>query len=135
MNQKISRQMLPKIKAPKFKVASKFILNEYELRCLMLEVAKGNIQSGISVVDMQSKQKGVIREDGAISTYLGRSLKMNGELMVQLSEISNRNIRELHKLLELHKLSKKDTIKLDGMEMITKYAMETIGIKNQKRKI
>jgi len=55
--------------------------------------------------------------------------------MVQLSEISNRNIRELHKLLELHKLSKKDTIKLDGMEMITKYAMETIGIKNQKRKI
>ena len=135
MKQIIAREMLPKIKPPKFKVAGKYILNEYELRCLMLEIAKGNIQSGISVVDMQSKQKGFIREDGAISTYLGCSLKMNGELMLQLSEISNRNIRELHKLLELHKLSKKDTIKLDGMEMITKYAMETMGIKNKKRKI
>jgi hypothetical protein len=127
--------MLPKVKAPKFKVASKFILNEYELRCLMLEVAKGNIQSGIPVVDMQSKQKGFIREDGAISTFIGRSLKMNGELMLELMEISNQNIRELHKLLELHKLSKKDTIKLDGMEVITKYAMETIGIKNKKQLI
>ena len=91
MNQKISREILPKIKAPKFKVASKFILNEYELRCLMLEVAKGNIQSGISVMDMQSKQKGVIREDGAISNDIGDSLRMNGHFMRELYEMPKIN--------------------------------------------
>ena len=135
MKQIITRDMLPKIKPPKFKVAAKYILNEYELRCLMLEIAKGNIQSGISVLDMQSKQKGFIREDGAISTRLGDSLKMNGEFMKELLDISSRNIRELHKLLELEKFSKKDTIKLNGLQTITNYALSTIEIKNQKNKI
>jgi hypothetical protein len=135
MKTQITREMLPKIKAPKFKVASKYILNEYELRYLMLETARGNIQSGLSVVDMQSKQKGFIRDDGAISTSIGNSLRMNGEFMVELSEISNRKIRETHKLLELHNLNKRDTIKLEGLETITKYALATIEIKNQKRKI
>jgi hypothetical protein len=121
MNQKISRQMLPKIKAPKFKVASKFILNEYELRCLMLEVAKGNLQSGISVMDMQSKQKGVIREDGAISNDIGDSLRMNAHFM-----------RELY---EMPKISKENIIKLESLEINTKYALGTMDIKNQKRKI
>lgn len=135
MKKQINRLMLPKIKAPKFKVAGKYILNEYELRYLMLETARGNIGSGLSVVDMQSKQKGFIRDDGAISSYIGNSLRMNGEFMVELSEISNRKIREMHKLLELHNLNKKDTIKLESLETITKYALATIEIKNQKRKI
>ena len=103
---KITRDMLPKIKAPKFKVAGKFILNEYELRCLLLEVAKGNIQSGISVMDMQSKQKGFIREDGAISNDIGDSLRINGHYMRQLYEIP--------------KISKENIIKL--WKMIPKYA-------------
>ena len=117
----INRTMFPKIKPPKFKVASKFILNEYELRCLMLEVAKGNIQSGISVVDMQSKQKGFIREDGAISNDIGDSLRLNGHYMRQL--------------YEMPKISKENIIKLESLEINTKYALGTMDIKNQKRKI
>ena len=113
--------MLPKIKAPKYKVAGKYILNEYELRCLILEVAKGNIESGISVKDMQSKQKGVIRDDGAISTDIGDSLRMNARFMIQLSEIA--------------KLNKENTIKLESLEINTKYALATMDIKNKKRKI
>ena len=117
----INRTMFPKIKAPKFKVASKFILNEYELRCLMLEVAKGNIQSGILVVDMQSKQKGFILEDGAISNDIGDSLRMNGHYMRQL--------------YEMPKINKENIIKLESLEINTKYALGTMDIKNQKRKI
>jgi len=113
--------MLPKIKAPKFKVASKFILNEYELRCLLLEVAKGNLQSGISVMDMQSKQKGFIREDGAISNNIGDSLRMNAHYMKEL--------------YEMPKISKENIIKLESLEINTKYAMGVMGIKNQKNKI
>ena len=117
---KITRDMLPKIKAPKFKVAG-FILNEYELRCLMLEVAKGNIQSGISVMDIESRQKGFIREDGAISNDIGDSLRMNAHFM-----------RELY---EMPKISKENIIKLESLEINTKYALGTMDIKNQKRKI
>lgn len=116
-----NRTMFPKIKAPKFKIASKFILNEYELRFFMLEVAKGNIQSGISVMDMQSKQKGVIREDGAISNDIGDSLRMNGHFM-----------RELY---EMPKISKENIIKLESLQINTKYALEQMHIKNEKNKI
>ena len=121
MKQIITRDMFPKIKPPKFKVAGKYIFNEYELRCLMLETAKGNIQSGISVVDMQTKQKGFIRDDGAISTDIGDSLRMNAHFMIQLSEIA--------------KLNKENIIKLESLEINTKYALATMDIKNQKRKI
>jgi len=140
MNQKISRQMLPKIKAPKFKVASKFILNEYELRCLLLEVAKGNIQSGISVMDIESKQKGFINYDGSISTRIGNGLKINAEFSIELMEHCFRKIKELSNLLgidtyELSKLCKEKTIKLDSLGIIGKFAMATMDIKNQKNKI
>jgi hypothetical protein len=121
MKQIITRDMFPKIKPPKFKVAGKYIFNEYELRCLMLEIAKGNIQSGISVVDMQTKQKGFIRDDGAISTDIGDSLRMNAHFMKEL--------------YEMPKISKGNTIKLESLEINTKYALATMDIKNQKRKI
>jgi hypothetical protein len=121
MKTQITREMLPKIKAPKFKVASKYILNEYELRYLMLETAKGNIQSGISVMDMQTKQKGIICEDGAINNDIGNSLRMNGHFMKEL--------------YEMPKISKENIIKLESLEINTKYALATMDIKNQKRKI
>ena len=120
MKKQITRAMFPRIKAPKFKVKG-FILNEYELRCLMLEVAKGNIQSGISVIDIQTKQQGIICEDGAISNDIGNSLRMNGHFMKEL--------------YEMPKISKENTIKLESLEIITKYALATMEIKNQKRKI
>ena len=121
MKQIITRDMFPKIKAPKYKVANKYILNEYELRCLILEVAKGNIESGISVKDMQSKQKGFICDDGAINTDIGDSLRMNAHFMIQLYEIKKSN--------------KENTIKLESLEINTKYALATMDIKNQKNKI
>jgi len=121
MKQIITRDMFPKIKAPKYKVANKYILNEYELRCLILEVAKGNIESGISVKDMQSKQKGFICDDGAINTDIGDSLRTNAHFMIQLYEIKKSN--------------KENTIKLESLEINTKYALATMDIKNQKRKI
>ena len=121
MKTQITRGMLPKIKAPKWKVANRYILNEYDLRCLQVEVGKGNIKSGISVVDMQTKQKGFIRDDGAISTDIGDSLRMNAHFMKEL--------------YEMPKISKGNTIKLESLEINTKYALATMDIKNQKRKI
>lgn len=140
MKTQISRQMLPKIKPPKFKVAGKYILNEYELRCLLLEVAKGNIESGISVMDIESKQKGFIKGDGAISTRIGNGLRINAEFSIELMEYASKKIRELSNLLgidtyELGKLSKEKNIKLNSLEMISKFAMATMDIKNQKNKI
>ena len=92
-----------------------------ELRYLILEVAKGNIESGISVKDMQSKQKGFICDDGAINTDIGDSLRMNAHFMIQLYEIKKSN--------------KENTIKLESLEINTKYALSTMDIKNQKNKI
>ena len=69
MKKQIIREMLPKIKAPKFKVKG-FILNEYELRSLQVEVAKGNLQGGICVIDMETGQKVYILENGILSDKL-----------------------------------------------------------------
>ena len=141
MKQIITRDMFPKIKPPKFKVAGKYIFNEYELRCLMLEIAKGNIQSGISVIDMESKQKAFIQEDGSLSRYVGEGLKINGKIGLELIKSKASRLNELAKILdiktlELYKiLNKKNAVKLDSLEIITKYALATMEIKNQKRKI
>ena len=141
MKQIITRDMFPKIKPPKFKVAGKYIFNEYELRCLMLEIAKGNIQSGISVIDMESKQKAFIQEDGSLSRYVGEGLKINGKIGLELIKSKANRLNELAKILdiktlELYKiLNKKNAVKLDSLEIITKYAIATMDIKNQKRKI
>jgi hypothetical protein len=89
MNQKINRQILPKIKAPKFKVASKFILNECELRCLLVEVGKGNVKSGISVVDMETKEKAYILESGALSDRL-KGLSICSNFAIELMDIKNK---------------------------------------------
>ena len=90
MNQKISRQMLPKIKAPKFKVASKFILNEYELRGLLVEVGKGKVKSGISVVDMETKEKVFILDNGALSGRL-KGLGICSKFAMELLEMKIKN--------------------------------------------
>tara|TARA_R110002126_G_scaffold250201_3_gene393132 strand:- start:350 stop:640 length:291 start_codon:yes stop_codon:yes gene_type:complete len=86
MNQKISREILPKIKAPKFKVASKFILNECELRALLVEVGKGKVKSGISVVDTETKEKVFILDNGALSGRL-KGLSICSNFAMELMEI------------------------------------------------
>lgn len=141
MKQFITRDMLPKIKAPKFKVAG-FILNEYELRCLMLETAKNNIQSGISVIDMQSNQKAFIQKDGSLTAYIGESLKINGKLGLELLQHRVSKLNELAQMLDISPIELLKTVnklstvvKLEGLEMINKSVMETVGIKNKKNKI
>jgi len=58
--------MITRIKPPKFRVG-KFSLNEYELRTLMLEVAKGEKLHGIKVKD-QTGRCVTILEDGTLSS-------------------------------------------------------------------
>ena len=86
----ITRDMFPKIKAPKWKVANKYILNEYELRCLQVEVGKGNIKSGISVVEMGTKEKAFILEDGSMSNRLGEGLQIAAKFAIESMEIKCR---------------------------------------------
>lgn len=54
---------ITRIKNPKFRVG-KFILNEYELRQLQLEVAKGLKPSGIKVKSLQNKIVDIIQPNG-----------------------------------------------------------------------
>ena len=86
---KITRDMLPKIKAPKWKVAG-FILNEYELRCLLVEVGKGNLKSGILVTEMGTKEKAFILEDGSMSNRLGEGLRIAAKFAIESTEIKCR---------------------------------------------
>ena len=90
MKTQITREILPKIKAPKWKVANRYILNEYELRCLQVEVGKGNIQSGISVVEMGTKEKAFILEDGSMSNRLGEGLRIAANFAIESMEIKCR---------------------------------------------
>jgi hypothetical protein len=90
MKTQITRGILPKIKAPKWKVANRYILNEYELRCLQVEVGKGNIQSGISVVEMGTKEKAFILEDGSMSNRLGEGLHISAKFAIESMEIKCR---------------------------------------------
>lgn len=87
MKTQITRGILPKIKAPKWKVANRYILNEYELRCLQVEVGKGNIQSGISVVEIGTKEKAFILEDGSMSNRLGEGLQIAAKFAIESMEI------------------------------------------------
>ena len=81
--------MLPKIKPPKFKVAGKFILNEYELRCLQVEIGNGHIKSGMSVEDVDTKQKAYFLECGALSNRIN-GLSISAEFSLELMAIKRK---------------------------------------------
>lgn len=70
-----------KIKAPKFRVG-RYVLNEYELRTLMLEVAAGKQQGNIKV-KCSSGDVALITEKGALSNPLA-GLKLAGQLSMDL---------------------------------------------------
>ena len=85
----LARNLLPKIIAPKFKVKG-FILNEYELRSLQVEVAKGNLKDKISVIDMQTKQKVYILENGILSDKLtSNALGIASKYALELMNLKN----------------------------------------------
>ena len=53
-----------RIKAPKYRIG-RHVLNEYELRCLQVEVAKGLKKPGIEVKD-DAGQIAIIQADGSM---------------------------------------------------------------------
>lgn len=59
------RELLPKVKAPTFKVHS-CTLNEYELRQLQIDVAKKEIKGNIKVKCVMSGNTFNITEDGSL---------------------------------------------------------------------
>lgn len=62
------KNKIKRIKPPKFKVG-RYVLNEYELRCLQVEVAKGDRDGGIMVRE-QSGESAIILDDGTLNIPL-----------------------------------------------------------------
>jgi hypothetical protein len=59
---------IERIKPPKYRVG-RHVINEYELRKLMLSVCKGEIPSGIKVKDVYNKTA-TIQPDGSLDVNL-----------------------------------------------------------------
>jgi len=57
-----------RIQPPKFKIG-RVVINEYELRKLMLDVYNGKQASGVEIKD-EKGQTAIINEDGTLSTSL-----------------------------------------------------------------
>jgi hypothetical protein len=68
---------IKRIKPPKFKLG-RYILNEYELRNLMLEVAKGSAPKNLKVKDKNGLEAEIL-ENGRLSVSL-EGLQINSEL-------------------------------------------------------
>ena len=57
-----------RIKAPRYRIG-RHVLNEYELRCLQVEVARGLKQPGIKVKD-DANQIATIQADGTMDIHV-----------------------------------------------------------------
>ena len=77
--------MITRIKAPKFRIGRN-VLNEYELRCLMVEVAKGLKPSGIKV--KEGNIEATILESGRLSHNLP-GLATASEFTLELIKIKS----------------------------------------------
>ena len=72
---------ITRIKAPKYKVG-RYSLNEYELRILMLEVAKKEKPFGQSVKDQEGRVA-TIKENGSLSCNLfGMDINSNAQIQI-----------------------------------------------------
>ena len=80
---------ITRIKAPKYKVG-RHSLNEYELRILMLEVAKKEKPFGQSVKD-QDGCVAIIKENGSLSCNLF-GMDINSNTTIQLIKTRNKLI-------------------------------------------
>jgi len=106
-----------RVKPPTFKVG-RFVLNEYEVRTLMVEVQQGLKESGITVTDSQGLTAN-INKDGSLSQTLygfGISTEIHFELLrgkrkYPTLELMNarqevgRQQAKLDKMLQKHKKS------------------------------
>jgi hypothetical protein len=77
-------EQIQRIKAPKFKMG-RYSLNEYELRCLQVRVAKNEVHSGIIIKDKNGK-KATIKEDGTLSNNLS-GLEINSKFTLEILRI------------------------------------------------
>jgi len=78
-----------RISAPKFKVSfnRRLILNEYELRHLLLEVAKGERESGFSVYELGHPLRvAQVEPDGRLTCNL-HGLAISGTLSMELIKL------------------------------------------------
>lgn len=78
------KKTIKRIKPPKFKVG-RYVLNEYEVRCLQVEVARGERESGMKVMD----ENGVvaeIRSDGVLTEFL-KGFDINSVFALELIRI------------------------------------------------
>jgi hypothetical protein len=81
------RELLPKVKAPTFKVHS-CTLNEYELRQLQIDVAKKEIKGNIKVKCVISGQIFNITEDGSLDMYV-KGMNISDDQALELFMIQN----------------------------------------------
>jgi hypothetical protein len=72
---------ITRVQPPKFRVG-KYLLNEYELRTLMLEVAQGKKPAGIKVKCSQGNIS-IIRKDGVLTENL-TGFSLAAELTIQM---------------------------------------------------
>ena len=75
---------ITRVKPPKFKVG-RYTLNEYELRTLMLEVAKGLKPENIKVKDINGNTA-IINSDGTLSRTL-EGMSIHSTLTIELIKI------------------------------------------------
>lgn len=79
------RNKVKRIAPPKFKVG-RYVLNEYELRNLMLEVCKGERDSGIRVKG-ENGEVAYINADGTLSARLS-GLAINSRFTLDMMAIN-----------------------------------------------
>jgi hypothetical protein len=90
---------ITRIKPPKYKVGRN-VLNEYELRCLMLEVLKGEQKPDILVMDCNGKFA-TIQADGSLSLRLF-GIDINSRFTLDM--LAYRKTHTLNRLLNANKL-------------------------------
>jgi len=85
---------IKRIKAPKFRVG-KYVLNEYELRQLMLDVAMDEKPAGIKVKD-ENGLVGIIRWDGKLTEFLS-GMQIADNLTLKLWDYNEKkHTKEVH---------------------------------------
>jgi len=87
MNFKPFMMNFTRIKPPKFRVG-RYLLNEYELRTLTLEVAQGKKPAGIKVTDYLGN-KAVIKENGCLSASL-EGLSLATLISLEIIRLNNK---------------------------------------------
>lgn len=77
---------IKRISAPKFRVG-RYVLNEYELRNLQVQTAKGQLEPGTEVRQVDTKEWATIGKDGRLSSSLS-GLAIASNFTIELIRIN-----------------------------------------------